>query len=122
VPSARTELSAEVVAALLELGDDGFLLLGLAEHQRAVLRVCRSCVAEAGTEVTDRLLKVLDLSLDAGELGAGVVVRDVVCHLSTLRADSTGAHHRTTNTDRRASHTEDAAKEKYDEGAAAIQA
>jgi hypothetical protein len=31
--SARTELFAEVVAALLELGDDRFLLLGLAEHQ-----------------------------------------------------------------------------------------
>ena len=84
--SARTELFAEVVAAPLELGDDRFLLFGLAEHQRAVLRVCRAGVVETGTEVADGPLQVLDLSLDPGQLGAGAVVRDVVCHLVTLTA------------------------------------
>lgn len=88
--SARTELFAEVVAALLEFGDDRFLLFGLAEHQRAVLRVCRAGVVETGTEVADGLLQVLDLSLDTGQLGAGVVVRVVVCHLFTLMGPLTG--------------------------------
>jgi hypothetical protein len=54
--SARTELFAEVVAELLELGDDGLLLLGLADDEGAVLRVCRTRVPETGTEVADGLL------------------------------------------------------------------
>jgi hypothetical protein len=54
--SARTELFAEVVAELLELGDDGLLLLGLADYEGAVLRVCRTRVPETGTEVADGLL------------------------------------------------------------------
>lgn len=90
--SARTELFEEVVAALLEFGDDRFLLFGLAEHQRAVLRVCRAGVVETGTEVADGLLQVLDLSLDTGQLGAGVVVRVVVCHLFTLMGPLTGRY------------------------------
>ena len=83
---AWPELFTEVAAALLEFGDDRFLLFGLAEHQRAVLRVCRAGVVETGSEVADGLLQVLDLSLDTGQLSPGVVVRDVVCHLVTLTA------------------------------------
>jgi hypothetical protein len=53
---ARAELFKEVAAALLEFGDDRFLLFDLTEHQRAVLRVCRAGVVETGSEVADGLL------------------------------------------------------------------
>ena len=75
-----------MAAALLELGDDRFLLFGLADHQGAVLRVYRAGVVEAGSEVADGLLQFLDLSLDTGKLGSRVVVRDVVGHDATLTA------------------------------------
>ena len=76
----------EVAAAQLKFSDDRLLLLRLAEHQRAVLRVCRAGVIETGSNVADGPLQVLDLFLDTGQLGPRVVVRDVVCHLVTLTA------------------------------------
>jgi SAM-dependent methyltransferase len=88
VSARRAQPIAHGLAAPLELGQHGLLLLGLRDHPRPVLRVGRPRVVEPVAQVADRLPQAGDLRVEAVQLRAEVVVPVAVCHPHSVAAAS----------------------------------